>query len=76
MWARVIILTFKEEPLKFRLEWKSLPVTNTLAYYLIGRITTVKSCLTQAPSASMYGKNYKRVTLIVYYCNNTVWPVL
>jgi hypothetical protein len=36
-------------PANIRLEWKSMEVGNTLAYYVLATITAVKSFIVQAP---------------------------
>ncbi len=38
-------------PANVRLGWKGRPFTNTLAYYNIATITTVKSFIAQTPGA-------------------------
>ncbi len=43
-------------PTNMRLGWKSLPVTNTRAYYEIPQITAVKIFIVQAPGYLLIGK--------------------
>jgi hypothetical protein len=53
-------------PANIRLEWKSMEVGNTLAYYDMATITAVKSFIVQAPGGEQKAEIRRRLAENVY----------